>query len=144
MKIISHRGNINGENPSMENKPEYILKALEEGFDVEIDVWKIGLNLLLGHDNPSNTIDFNFLSTPGLWIHCKNIECIEYLININRLNIFWHQKDDIAMTSNKFLWTYPGKKLTSKSIAVLPEKTFDWNIENAYGVCTNYPLKYKK
>ena len=28
MILISHRGNINGPNPEMENNPEYIQKAI--------------------------------------------------------------------------------------------------------------------
>ena len=39
--FISHRGNINGRNSEMENHPEYIMAALREGYDVEIDVWVI-------------------------------------------------------------------------------------------------------
>lgn len=52
MIIISHRGNINGPNPRMENKPEYIKKALDENFMVEIDVWFYQGELWLGHDEP--------------------------------------------------------------------------------------------
>ena len=29
MILISHRGNINGKNPSMENHPDYIKKSLK-------------------------------------------------------------------------------------------------------------------
>ena len=36
---IAHRGNTRGPNPEKENQPEYILQAINEGFDVEIDVW---------------------------------------------------------------------------------------------------------
>ena len=36
---IAHRGNTRGPKPEKENQPEYILQAIQEGFDVEIDVW---------------------------------------------------------------------------------------------------------
>ena len=39
MILISHRGNINGRQPNLENLPEYIDSALELGYDVEIDIW---------------------------------------------------------------------------------------------------------
>ena len=39
MILISHRGNIDGPNPKLENSPEYIQLAMEKGFDVEVDVW---------------------------------------------------------------------------------------------------------
>ena len=39
MKFISHRGNLYGPNPKLENKPTYIIEALKMGFDVEVDVF---------------------------------------------------------------------------------------------------------
>ena len=39
MILISHRGNINGPNPEMENDPRYIENTLGKGFNVEVDVW---------------------------------------------------------------------------------------------------------
>ena len=39
MIFISHRGNMTCINPKRENEPLYIVKKLEKGFDVEIDVW---------------------------------------------------------------------------------------------------------
>ena len=39
MRIISHRGNLDGSNSSLENSPNYILRAIELGFDVEVDLW---------------------------------------------------------------------------------------------------------
>jgi len=38
MYYISHRGNLSGSQPEFENKPAYIVEALNKGFDVEIDV----------------------------------------------------------------------------------------------------------
>ena len=34
MKLIAHRGNIDGPNPSQENRQEYIEAAIAEGYDV--------------------------------------------------------------------------------------------------------------
>ena len=47
MKFISHRGNIDGPNPEWENDPSRIEDVLNKGYDVEIDVWKIGAKLFL-------------------------------------------------------------------------------------------------
>ena len=41
MKVISHRGNLNGPNKQTENTIESIKTAINLGFDVEIDVWYI-------------------------------------------------------------------------------------------------------
>ena len=38
MKLISHRGNINGKIEKFENNPNYIDTAIEQGYDVEIDL----------------------------------------------------------------------------------------------------------
>ncbi len=143
-KIISHRGNINGADPRHENMPEYISEALGM-FDCEVDFWKVGEELFLGHDTPQYKIDRDFLTNPKLWVHCKNIEAMRYASDYRLLiNSFWHQQDDFTLTTSGYLWTYPGKPLTNKSIAVLPETVKDWDISVAYGVCTDYPLKYER
>ena len=41
MIYISHRGNVDGIYPEMENNPIYINKALNSGYDGEIEVWCI-------------------------------------------------------------------------------------------------------
>ena len=38
MMLISHRGNINGKKPELENQPQYILKGVLEGYFVEVDI----------------------------------------------------------------------------------------------------------
>ena len=52
MILISHRGNIDGKKPHLENQPDYIDEAIALGYDVEIDVWLIDGVLFLGHDAP--------------------------------------------------------------------------------------------
>lgn len=143
MKIISHRGNQNGANPAQENNPEYILEAFNAGFDVEIDLWKVGAELFLGHDEPQYNINSDYLLKTGLWIHCKNIEAALYVSQASGLNAFWQQDDDIAITTKGYLWTNTGKELTERSIAVMPENDKEWDIGKAYGVCTDYPLIYE-
>jgi hypothetical protein len=39
MKIISHRGNLNGSSTDIENHPTYIQAAINAGYDVEVDAW---------------------------------------------------------------------------------------------------------
>ena len=62
------------------------------------------------------------------------------------MKYFWHQKDDVTLTSNNYLWTYPGKKITNKSIVVLPEqvKYSEEELHNCYGVCSDYIKTYKQ
>ena len=63
MHFISHRGNLNGPNKNLENKPNYIKEALDKGFDVEIDVWLSKEKFYLGHDEPLYETDVNFIIT---------------------------------------------------------------------------------
>lgn len=74
MKFISHRGNTDGPNSEWENNPSRVEEVLEKGYDVEIDVWKIGSKLFLGHDGPEYAIDYSFLKNDMLLCHAKNLE----------------------------------------------------------------------
>ena len=120
MILISHRGNIDGKNEVWENHPKYITEALEAGYDVEIDVWYISDNYFLGHDSPEYPTDKYFLQKDGLWCHAKNVDALEMMLKEN-IHCFWHQDDDVTLTSKGYMWTYPGKQLTEKSICVKPE-----------------------
>ena len=147
MRLISHRGNIDGRLESWENEPTYIDLTISKGYDVEVDVWFKDNILWLGHDKPDYGMDFNWFldRIDNLWVHCKNIEAVLYFKECDYdVNYFWHQEDDITFTSKGHIWTYPGKKLTKYSIAVMPEiKQFD-DIEISYGICSDYIKKYKK
>ena len=141
MILISHRGNLRGPNKSRENSPEYINEAQNNGYNIEIDVWFTNNKFYLGHDEPIYEIKKNFLNNNKLWCHAKNIEAMEALKGIDAI-YFWHQNDDVVLTSNGYFWTYPGKKLLKNSICVLPETT---NLENidCSGVCSDFIEKYK-
>lgn len=146
MILISHRGNISGRFESYENEPTYIDLSVKKGYDVEVDVWYIDNMLFLGHDDPQYGVDLQWFKDRllNLWIHCKNIDALSYLKESGyQFNYFWHQEDDVTITSLGYFWTYPGKQLTKYSIAVLPElKHFD-NISISYGICSDHIEKYK-
>jgi hypothetical protein len=147
MKLISHRGNISGPNPQKENHPNYILNALNKGYEVEIDVWYTN-KFMLGHDKPQYEFPFDLLEKfyTKLWVHCKNIEAIVKLKNNpelnSRLNYFWHENDTVTLTSKGYIWAYPGKQPINNSIAVMPEINND-NITQCKGICSDYIEKYK-
>tara|TARA_Y100000034_G_scaffold133668_1_gene199805 strand:- start:2365 stop:2787 length:423 start_codon:yes stop_codon:yes gene_type:complete len=136
--LISHRGNINGSNPEMENKPEYIQEALDLGYDVESDVWFIDGNFFLGHDEPQYKVNEKFLQEVGVWCHAKNIDALNQMIENGKIHCFFHQEDDVTLTSRGYLWTYPGKELTSNSIAVLPDKKPDVEVA---GICSDFIVR---
>ena len=143
MILISHRGNTNGPKPELENNPKYIKESLTNGFHVEVDVWKLEDKLYLGHDSPEYLVDLKFLDNNMLWCHCKNIEALEFLLNKD-VRCFFHDSDDTTLTHDGYMWTYPGKLLTKRSICVMPEKD-NWNIpEYVAGVCSDYIELLKK
>ncbi len=144
--IISHRGNIDGKNELLENSPDYIDNAISKGFDVEIDVWiDKSSKIFLGHDKPQYEIDISWLEERKnkLWIHCKNIDAVVFFNNIKDFHYFWHQNDDVTLTSNSYIWAYPGKQPIRNSIAVMPE-IFEDDTSDCLGVCTDFPIRYKK
>lgn len=148
MRLISHRGNLSGSEPENENNPEFITKALNLGYDVEIDLRFKDNKLYLGHDEPQYELDLNWLEKyhTKLWLHCKDINVIQKLHQIDsrgsHLNYFWHETDTLTITSKGFLWVYPGKQPIVGSIAVLPELNND-DVSKCFGVCTDYINKYK-
>jgi hypothetical protein len=142
MKLISHRGNISGKQPGLENMPEYVLDTLKKGYDVEIDVW-YNNGFWLGHDEPTFPIGVSFLKNKKLWCHAKNLEALSMMKKENDIHYFWHQSDDYTITSQKYIWTYPNKLLYCDSICVLPELGHAENIKDCYGICSDYIEKWK-
>lgn len=151
MIYISHRGNVSGIDTSAENHPDQIEKVINEyDFYCEIDLWYINNVFYLGHDNPQYVINYEFLNNSKLFIHCKNIAAI-YQLNLRGqifADYFFHDQDPCVLTKNNLIWTYPDEKniLTNQSIAVMVERVKDkWeNVENCFGICTDYPINYSK
>ena len=145
MILISHRGNVQGRNPEKENHPEYIDQAITLGYSVEVDVWSIEGMLFLGHDNPQYHVSQHWLSgrCSELWLHCKNIQAVEWFALLKSFNYFWHEEDTLTLTSHNHIWAYPGKQPIKGSIAVMPEINKD-SISECMGVCSDYIQNYKK
>ena len=151
MKLIAHRGNIAGANPEMENNPLYIDKALEKGYDVEIDIrGSFYTKFYLGHDEQQYMVspDWLFERVSKLWIHAKDIQALHSLTQqASNFNVFWHQEDFFTMTTKGFIWTYPGHTLTPESICVMPER-FEGlyskhELKNCAGICSDFVERYK-
>lgn len=142
MKIIAHRGNLEGPNKYTENKPETICSAIEYGFDCEIDIWRIDDQLWLGHDEPQYVTSLSFLTQyhNGLWIHCKNIEALIYLKD--DFNCFFHDKDLYTLTSRGHIWGNITSPCNSSVIQVMPEHSPYPFTKEIAGICTDYPIRY--
>ena len=145
MILISHRANLNGKNKLTENSLDQIKYCISIDINVEIDVWMINQEFFLGHDEPQYKINFDFLKNESLWCHAKNKEALDVMLKEKTIKCFWHQNDDYTITSNGFIWTYPGVNLLPNSIAVMPEianYSHD-DLRQCYAICTDIPMYYK-
>ena len=144
MIVIAHRGLINGPDELLENKPENIDLAIQVCGYAEVDLRYHKKSLWLGHDEPQYEIDIDWLMKrrENLWIHCKDKAALEIMYSRdNAHHYFWHENDMITITSEGFMWAYPGKQPIYKSIAVMPEIHND-DLSYCIGICTDYVLKY--
>lgn len=149
--LIAHRGNVSGPNPEMENNPLYIDRALEKGYDVEVDIrGSFYTKFYLGHDEQQYMVspEWLFERAGKLWLHAKDIQALHSLTQqASNFNVFWHQKDFYTMTTKGFIWTYPGHTLTPESVCVMPERFEDLytteQLNNCAGICTDFVEKYK-
>lgn len=142
MKLIAHRGNISGINLELENKQSYIDNAINNGYDVEIDVWKVDEKLYLGHDKSDYEIEVNWLLERSnyLWVHCKHFNSLNYLIDFP-LKIFYHKKENHTIINNSnIIWSHDLLEAAEKSIIPLlnyEDIKFNYN-KNVYGICSDW------
>lgn len=145
---IAHRGNINGVNLELENSPEYLLNAINKGFDVEVDIWLEDGNMYLGHDRPQYLIspDFFYKIRDHAWFHCKNLNMLNHFVKFHpTARFFWHQQDDFTLTSNNYIWTYPNKNITENSIIVyLNEHKEVKFYPKPFAICSDYCYTFNK
>lgn len=138
---ILHRGLSAGPDPIKENQEALLKQRLEEGWDVEIDVWSLDGVLWLGHDRPTVILeDRSLLTHPGVWVHLKNLEVAAELPP--QTHCFVHDTDPAVFTSKGFLWCYPGNIVEKhkRSVIVLPERAgFKFPLlGNVAAVCSDY------
>ena len=140
MILIAHRGNMNGPN-EYENGQKYCEEAIAQGFNIELDVWYTD-TWWTGHDRPQYRVDPDFLLKKEVWCHAKNIEALKKLLELGA-HCFFHQNDNVTLTSQQYIWTYPTQPLTEKSICVLPELQASWPVKKkCAGVCSDYVVRY--
>lgn len=138
--LIAHRGNTTVSCPEKENSPEYIDNALQQGYDVEIDVWLIDNTLYLGHDKPQYEVKLEYLQNPKLWCHAKNINALILLTKHKEtIHSFSHNIDDYILTSKGIIWAYPGRPIDSNIVCVMPERAnYSYkDLKNCLGICSD-------
>lgn len=153
MKIISHRGNIDGVITSKENSPEYIDTAINLGYDVEVDIRFIDGKFWLGHDTPDYLVNIEWMDKRRefLWFHCKDLYSATELTRLDSgLVKFCHTSDSFVLVSNGTVWVHDlNLKLDDLSVIPLLSMSDIQNYNNnkeVYGVCTDFPkiIKIRK
>jgi beta-phosphoglucomutase-like phosphatase (HAD superfamily) len=152
---VLHRGNMSGLNKVTENDPLILKKALESGWDCEIDIWlnegeKKGV--WLGHDSPEHYLDDTscdaLLSHSGAWIHCKNLAAFNWLrerSDTSRFHFFSHDLDPLALTSRGIAWIYPGVEFSGRGTVTVVKADCKSLPKNVKGVCVDWlPGHYKE
>jgi len=140
MKLIAHRGNINGRDLSTENTPDQITACIKQGYDVEVDIRYDNGKLLLGHDDSQSEVTWWWLAgyAEHLWIHCKDFTTLtEFANNTSGYNYFWHQGDDYTLTSKRHIWSSDGKPYDKHTVIVV-EGEPDVKEYDCYAICSDY------
>lgn len=150
MRLIAHRGNLNGPDPSNENRPDYIMEAINKGYSVEIDLRMFNGELMLGHDEPQYEIELLFLvhHTSKLWVHCKDYASLDFVSRYTMLNFFSHFTDEpYVLTSHGQFWAYPGQlPLGTDCVMVMPElhsSLEEIKKVKTFGICSDYVEKLR-
>ena len=147
IKIISHRGNINGPVNHKENRPSYIDSALQLGFDVEVDIRYENDKFMLGHDTGDYEVSDIWITKrkENLWFHCKDLNSVYALRKIDPTIIkFCHSSDPFVLVSNGMTWVHD-LKLNLDINCVIPLMSIydidNYNCGKVYGICTDFPIK---
>jgi hypothetical protein len=144
MKIISHRGNINGPVVEKENRPSYIDCAIQLGYDVEVDLRLINNEFWLGHDEAQYRIELSWmeLRKDKIWYHCKDIYSALKLAKLdNEYQYFCHSIESFVCTSNGYIWVHDlENKIDDKCIIPLisKEDIQQYNGYKPFAVCTDF------
>ena len=128
MILISHRGNINGPKKELENNPIYIQNAMDLGYQVEIDIWKIESDFFLGHEAPEFQVSEEWIKEKSKYFIDEYSKCLVNGKNVNGEltlgeNLADHGGVKIAYYALK-------KKLDTEKIAI--ETTIDKNNFNIF------------
>jgi len=158
LKVIAHRGLLNGPSSEKENNIKIILSNIKEYPNIinELDIWIDSEEIYVGHDYKKKIIEPKILyeNSKNLILHIKGIKLIsEKSLNLfnnvlNNCHYFTHQEDDFVITNRGWIWSHPRNGFVKNTICVLPEEieSIDLAIKknkfkNLHGICTDYPLK---
>lgn len=131
MLFISHRGNLSGKNKVFENCLTTIKNVIETGYIAEIDLWYNDNFFYLGHDNPENLIEYDFLKlySNKLLIHCKNDEALFKLKNDPDFEFFTHTEDQFTLSSKNTILVNPFVKTNHRDCILMMPEMSSYNLD---------------
>ena len=106
-KFIAHRGNLWGARPEYENTIDYLMLAWQVCGAVECDVQWHNNELWLGHDDPQEPLPTHVRTLKDWFFHAKDLQSLQCMLELN-MHCFWHQQDTVTLTSQGYIWCYPG------------------------------------
>ena len=156
MLIVSHRGNLEGPDPSRENTLEAVEECLRLGFGVEVDLNSCDGGWRLGHNEPlrdMNWVNLNQIDLSGVFIHLKFPGVV--VPDLVLADLFAIEEDSFVLTMRGRIWSrYRVNFVGSKTIVCAPElDDCEDSLEGfvkiclkqgAYGICTDYPLEVQR
>jgi hypothetical protein len=141
IKFISHRGNLGGIVSSRENAPDYIDEAIAAGFQVEVDLRKIGNQFFLGHDYPQYPVSWKWIDEreEHLLIHVKDVQALKGITA--SWHTFCHRSDPYTLTSRGLIWLHD-LSLTPDDNTIVPLMTRELIIaypkQPLYAICSDH------
>ncbi|CAB5221562.1 hypothetical protein UFOVP245_188 [uncultured Caudovirales phage] len=145
MIIISHRGLVDGDDPTKENNPTAIAAALGEFFLVYIDLWMVEGKPFLGTDGPVYPMPEDFIHNPDV-ILCPRDRMAVNFVAIRDAHFVIPTTGDYTLTSYKWLWAKSSAASIGRDCIIhLPEDYYEPTqlVDTRFtGVCTKYPRIY--
>jgi hypothetical protein len=141
-QFIAHRGNLNGPEPTFENRIEYLLHAYDVCGAVEVDIQTHNGQLYFGHDDPQQPVSLELIMQDNWFCHAKDLESLSKLLELGA-HTFWHQQDTVTITSRGYIWCYPDVYLIDKRAIWLDfeDKFTDLEMIGGWGLCSDrYPM----
>lgn len=139
---IAHRALVNGPDKRLENDIATIVHRCSNGLYSEIDIWYVNSKWYIGHDSPEEEIALEYLISPYLFIHAKNVDAfheLQIISNSHGLNlrIFYHTEEHYALTTRGETIIYPGLPEKDGWLYMMPERT-KLTLQSSGMICSDY------
>ena len=147
MRLISNKGNISGVSEN-ENNPEQIQNAIDNGYEVKVNLWLKDNKLYTGNNEAEHLFSLEFLETnhSKLWLQCHDIELIKRFSEIDplglKINYFWIDNGNVVRTS-KGVWIVRENEPFDGCVYLNPEIN-ELDYSKCLGLISDRILNYKE